>query len=133
MNIRLSDKHGVNPSVGLCFICGESHSVLLYGKLKGDAEAPRETVHGFCKQCEDKITKEKKIACIQVTSDREEGETKRTGPVFFIHEDDWETLPVGKDLTENGKKARIVWIDKEAWEALFFPDAPQGVEDHGTA
>ena len=41
-SIRVSEKHGVNPSLGLCFWCGtEDGTVLLLGKLPGDAEAPR--------------------------------------------------------------------------------------------
>ena len=47
--IRLSEKHGVNPSVMLCFLCGESYGVALLGKHKDehshDAEAPREGVY----------------------------------------------------------------------------------------
>ena len=36
-SIRLSDKHGVNPAIPKCFICGESkNEILLFGKLKGN-------------------------------------------------------------------------------------------------
>lgn len=39
--IRVSEKHGVNPSITICPICGKETSIALLGKLKGDKEAPR--------------------------------------------------------------------------------------------
>lgn len=44
MSIRLSEKHGVNPSLDLCFLCNEPKGVALLGRLPGDAEAPRQAV-----------------------------------------------------------------------------------------
>lgn len=53
--IRLSKKHGVNPSVEVCFWCGEPMGVALLGKLKGDVEAPREICTGYemCDKCKE--------------------------------------------------------------------------------
>lgn len=43
-NIRISQKHGVNPTIPVCFWCGkEKNEIALLGKLPGDAEAPRST------------------------------------------------------------------------------------------
>lgn len=40
-SIRLSPKHGLNPSISVCFFCGEDkNEIILPGKLEGDAEAP---------------------------------------------------------------------------------------------
>lgn len=42
MGIRVSDEHGVNPSIPLCFYCGDAkNEVVLLGRLPQDAEAPR--------------------------------------------------------------------------------------------
>jgi hypothetical protein len=38
-SIRLSEKHGVNPSLMLCFYCGEASGVALLGRLKGDQDS----------------------------------------------------------------------------------------------
>ena len=39
-SIRLSEKHGLNPTLGVCFFCGEETGEIgLLGKLKGDREA----------------------------------------------------------------------------------------------
>lgn len=52
-NITLSKNHGLNPSIVKCFICGKEHSIALFGRLKGDAKAPREIVDGsICPDCQ---------------------------------------------------------------------------------
>ena len=57
-SIRLSPQHGVNPSVQKCFWCGRDMGLLLLGKLKGDAEAPREMVFSIepCEKCAEKFS-----------------------------------------------------------------------------
>lgn len=39
--IRLSEKHGVNPSIMMCPICFSETGVALLGKIENDAEAPK--------------------------------------------------------------------------------------------
>lgn len=39
--MRISQKHGVNPSLMCCPVCGKETGVALLGQLKDDAEAPR--------------------------------------------------------------------------------------------
>jgi hypothetical protein len=57
MSIRLSEKHGVNPCIELCFWCQEAKGVLLLGRLPGDAEAPREAFLNYqpCDKCVEKF------------------------------------------------------------------------------
>jgi len=58
MSIRLSQKHGVNPSLGVCFWCGEDDgTVLLLGRLKDDAEAPRRACVSYepCAKCAEQM------------------------------------------------------------------------------
>ena len=50
--VILSPKHGVNPSVARCVCCGKDYGVALLGKLKDDAEAPREIFQGLCDTCQ---------------------------------------------------------------------------------
>ena len=54
--IRISEKHGVNPTIPICFWCGkEKNEIVLLGKLKGDAEAPRSCVINYepCDKCKE--------------------------------------------------------------------------------
>lgn len=54
MNIRLSEKHGVNPMLLKCAICGADAGIALLGRLRGDEQAPREGSDGrtLCDSCE---------------------------------------------------------------------------------
>ena len=51
-SITLSPKHGVNPSILHCECCGKEYGIGLAGKLKGDAEAPKDVMYGFCDDCQ---------------------------------------------------------------------------------
>lgn len=67
--IRVSEKHGVNPSLLKCFWCGQDKGVALLGKLKGDAEAPREMCldYDFCDNCVERIGEG--IALLEVSTE----------------------------------------------------------------
>ena len=67
--IRVSQKHGVNPSMDICFWCGEVRGVALCGKLKGDAEAPKKMVTSLepCDKCKELF--KKGVHLIEVTDD----------------------------------------------------------------
>lgn len=56
MNVTLSPKHGVNPSMVKCVVCGKEAGILLNGKLKGDVEAPKYVITGdLCDDCKTKV------------------------------------------------------------------------------
>lgn len=57
--IRLSEKHGVNPSITVCPICGKETGIALLGKLKGDEEAPRKIIGDICDDCISKLGNDK--------------------------------------------------------------------------
>lgn len=53
-SIRLSKRHGVNPTICTCFFCSkEKNEIALLGHLKGDAEAPMHAVLDYepCDEC----------------------------------------------------------------------------------
>ena len=51
--IRLSDKHGLNPSIAVCFFCGKDKGLVVLGKMKGDVKAPKRAVFDYapCEEC----------------------------------------------------------------------------------
>lgn len=57
--IRVSEKHGVNPSITICPICGKETGIALLGKLKGDKEAPRKIILDLCDDCISKLGNDK--------------------------------------------------------------------------
>ncbi len=58
-SIKLSPKHGLNPSMRICFWCGEEDGIALLGKLPGDKEAPRQVVVDYepCPKCKEIFSK----------------------------------------------------------------------------
>lgn len=52
MGIRVSEKHGMNPSVNHCKCCGKEIGLVLFGRMKGDVEAPRDVALGLCDDCQ---------------------------------------------------------------------------------
>jgi hypothetical protein len=57
--IRISEKHGVNPSITICPICGKETGIALLGKLKGDKEAPMRMLSDPCDDCVSKLGDDK--------------------------------------------------------------------------
>jgi hypothetical protein len=54
MSIKVSEKHGVNSSLVVCFYCGEeTGEIALLGKLPEDKEAPRYVLLNIepCEHC----------------------------------------------------------------------------------
>ena len=74
--ITLSPKHGVNCSIVICPICKKETSLALFGRLKGDAEAPKLIEGELCDEC-----KKKYITIIEVES---ETNIKSTGRRAYI-------------------------------------------------
>lgn len=73
-SITISPKHGVNPSLLKCPICGKDTGIALLGKLKGDEEAPREIKGDLCDDC-----KKKYITLIIVTDEKTKKDTGKRG------------------------------------------------------
>ena len=76
MGIKFSPKHGFNPSIIVCPICGKDTAIALFGRLKGDEEAPRKVEGELCDEC-----KKKYIQIIEVES---ETNPKGTGRCAYI-------------------------------------------------
>ena len=75
-NITISPKHGFNPSIVVCPVCKKDTSIAIFGRLKDDAEAPRQIEGELCDEC-----KKKYITIIEVES---EANRKGTGRYVYI-------------------------------------------------
>lgn len=108
-SIKLSPKHGVNPSVLHCICCGKDYGVAMLGKLKGDKEAPRDIYQGLCNQCQGVIDQG---GCMFIeVADGEHGDNPyRTGRI----------VGVSKDFKErNGIKNPISYMEHTQFSQLF--------------
>lgn len=120
--IRVSDKHGVNPSLEICFWCGESKGVILCGRLKGDAEAPHEMVINLepCDACKKKFAQG--VQLIEVTDD---GSRFNDNEAFAIKAEGGKTVwPTGRyvvmrpEALKNGKPGGKALCDKETMDVI---------------
>ena len=53
--IKISQKHGLNPTIPVCFWCGKpKNEIALMGHMKGDIEAPKNMVLDYvpCEECQ---------------------------------------------------------------------------------
>lgn len=106
MEITLSKNHGLNPSMIKCFICGKKYSIALFGRLKGDAQAPREIIDGsICPDCQ-KVINDGGIFIIEV--EKQEANPYRTGRLVAVKKE-FITVP------NNG----IMFCPKEDFKQMF--------------
>ena len=59
-SIKLSPKHGLNPSISQCFFCGgDKGEIVLAGRMPKDAEAPMRMVVNYepCETCRQQFAK----------------------------------------------------------------------------
>jgi hypothetical protein len=122
-SIRVSRKHGVNPSVERCFYCGEATGVVLFGQLAGDREAPRDVVLDRvpCAAC--KAWMAQGVICISVR-DGESGENPyRTGGWVVLTADAVQRIFHG-EVVVHVLKSRVCFIPDEAWDAIGLPRGP---------
>ena len=82
-SITLSPKHGVNPSVTHCECCGKEIGLALFGRLKGDAEAPRDVAMGLCDDCK-KVIDAQGLMIIEVRDGESGKNPYRTGRLVGI-------------------------------------------------
>ena len=53
--IKISQKHGLNPTIPVCFWCGkQKNEIALMGRMKDDIEAPKNMVLDYvpCEECQ---------------------------------------------------------------------------------
>ena len=72
MNVRLSKKHGVNPTIPVCAWCGEQkNEIAMLGQIdKADSEAPKNCVLDYnpCDKCAEQWSQG--VAILEATTHR---------------------------------------------------------------
>ena len=56
--IKISPKHGLNPTIPVCFWCGkQKNEIALMGRMKDDIEAPKNMVLDYvpCEDCQSRM------------------------------------------------------------------------------
>ena len=123
-NIKVSPKHGLNPTIPICFWCGkEKNEVALMGKIdKQDSKAPRKMITNYepCDKCKELFS-----AGVHVIGVTEEPITKGMFPIvsdgkiqlyptgsMFVAKEDWVkrflTANEGEDMIEEVLSKKIL-------------------------
>lgn len=116
MSIKLSEKHGLNPSISQCFFCGkDKNELVIFGRLPQDKEAPRKAVinHEPCEECKKLMDQGVMLCEVRKGSDRKNPD--RTGNLIVIKED------VAQRIFNGIGSSRFAFIESDAWDKLNFP------------
>lgn len=119
-SIKLSPKHGVNPSVMNCFFCGEAKAVALLGRLKGDAEAPRQAVFDVdpCDKCTGYMAQG--VILISVRNGESGPDPYRTGGWCVVKDAALDFIKA-RELRADILSKRVAFIPDEVWDLVGLP------------
>lgn len=125
-SIKLSPKHGLNPSVETCAWCGGTKGIALMGRLKGDAEAPKCITMNY-EPCDDCAEKWKMgIVAIEVSNHPlSEGQPPMdenaypTGRYVVIKREAMERMIADDALRERILKHGKMFMAPDTFEMLF--------------
>lgn len=115
--IRLSEKHGVNPALTHCPICGKPMGVALFGRLPGDAEAPHNISDPEpCDECKEHMA----LGVLFVERDG----NKITGSRWVVKEEAARRIleVVNDEMRQDVLARRVCHIDPDAAKMLGFYD-----------
>lgn len=133
--VRLSKAHGVNPSLGVCFICNqEDGSITLFGRLPGDERAPlRAAVSSEpCDKC--KAHMQLGVILISVREPKTTEDEKnpyRTGGWAVVKEEALRELIQPPELCEAICRKRIAFVPDDAWDMLGLPRSTPSTAEAG--
>lgn len=110
-SITLSPKHGVNPSITHCECCGKEIGIVMFGKLKGDKEAPKDVAIGLCDDCK-KVIDQQGLMIIEVKDGESGNNPYRTGRIIGITKEAKERM--FKDIN-----SPICYMEQSMFQSIF--------------
>lgn len=127
MSIKLSPNHGLNPSLMTCFYCGEAKGVALFGRMKGDKEAPREACfdHDPCDKCKGYMAQG--VILISVRDGESGDNPHRTGNWCVVRDEALRVITT-ESLRVDILQKRVAFLPDEVWAAIGLPKGD--TDDH---
>lgn len=110
-SIKLSKKHGLNPSITHCECCGEEIGIAFLGRLKDDAKAPKDIALGLCDRCQEIVDAEG-LMIIEVRDGESGKNPYRTGRLVGITKD-------AKERMFNDVASPIVYMEQSMFSPIF--------------
>jgi CRISPR/Cas system-associated protein Cas10 (large subunit of type III CRISPR-Cas system) len=136
--ILLSPKHGVNPSLEQCFVCLQDMGVILFGRLKGDAEAPRKVCLGSnsepCPKCQELMKQGVILISVDEAKTKDRSNPYRTGGFVVVRDKFIRRVFRPKKVVEDVLRRRLAFVPDDAWDLLGLPrgeigEKPEEPED----
>jgi len=124
--IRVSEKHGVNPSLGVCFYCGEDDgTVVLPGRLKNDAQAPHKAVwtRDPCSKCQGYMNQGVILIEVDEKKTVDHSDPYRVGGFAVVRDEAIEKIFDPPELVKDILRKRIAFITTETWNLVGLADA----------
>ncbi len=143
-SIKLSPKHGLNPSIRHCFWCGKEDGLVLLGKLPGDKEAPRNVIVDYepCAKCKEIFDKGILVAGVTrkpVIENMDPIGYDGEFPLYpdgshFVASEDWArrmySVPEAEKTLERVLEQRRVLMDSEIVKAVVEANEKDTEEDN---
>lgn len=131
-SIRISPRHGLNPSLMQCFYCGEDFGVAVPGLLPGDKPAPHRGVWNMepCPKCAEFMNMG--VILIGVDKDRSSDPKNpyRDGNWCVVAADAIGRI-IKSPMADEVLRRRVAFIDSETWQAFGLPKAGKaGASQH---
>lgn len=120
MSVKLSPKHGVNPMLGQCLLCGgDTNELFLVGRLPGDEEAPRRgVVPGMSRPCDTcQGLMQQGILLIICQDGSDQANPYRTGEMHVIKEEAAAKIFNNPDVL----RKRAAFIEESVARAIGIP------------
>jgi hypothetical protein len=118
MQIPLSPKHGVNPSLLVCPVCGKDSGVALCGRLPQDAEAPHRMLdQSPCPTCEGLLSTN---ILFHIIADSTPERTPNP-PILtsaFVPEETALAALNSEEIRASVKQSRRCYVHQSTWERL---------------
>lgn len=126
-DIILSPKHGVNAAIPNCFFCGKKKNMLvLFGRLKNDAEAPKDCVLDDepCDECAGYMKQGVLLISVDAAKSQSRSNPYRTGGWAVVKDEAIVRAIKEPELRDQILAARFSFIDDETWRLLGLPTLP---------
>lgn len=129
--INLSPKHGLNPAVEQCFICMQDKGVILFGKLPGDAEAPRVVCipeAGPCDACAAYMRQGIILISVDLEKTTDPKNPHRSGGWCVVTEEALGRIGLKPEALAGILKSRVAFLPDDVWKAIGLPTTPEECE-----
>lgn len=131
--ITISPRHGLNPSLAVCFYCGEdTGEIVIPGMMKGDREAPRRGVWGYepCPKCKEFMTQGVILIGVDASKTTDPKNPYRDGNWCVVTAEAISRIVYPPTKADEIIRRRVAFIPTDAWEKIGLPKPGKNGANH---